>query len=143
MDSKIPLHTFSFEEIHLGSAYSFERLVDARIVDAFAVLSGDYNPLHTDDAYAAKTQFHGRVAHGMLLASFFSALVGMLCPGLRCLYLSQELRFKKPALLGATVVVTGTVAEKSEATKILMIKTVITNKEGVVLVEGKATVQVI
>ena len=138
----LTLNSFSFEEIQVGSIYSFERFIDAELVSSFAQISGDYNPLHMDDVYGAHTEMGGRVAHGMLLASFFSALVGMLCPGLRCLYLSQDIRFKKPVLLDTLVVVKGIVTGKSEATNIIILNTTITSKDGVVFVEGEAKLKV-
>lgn len=140
--SKLAFHSFSFEDIKIGSAYSFERFIDAELIESFARLSGDYNPLHMDESYAVHTQFGARVAHGMLLASFFSALVGMLCPGLRCLYLSQEIRFKKPVFFDTWVIIKGTVTEKSDAAKIVVLRTVITDKEGVVFIEGEARVTI-
>lgn len=139
---KLILNSFSFKDIKIGDTYSFERFIDAKLVKSFASLSGDYNPLHMDKPYAAHAQFGGRIAHGMLLASFFSALVGMLCPGIGCLYLSQDVRFKKPVFLNTWVVVKGTVTEKSDAASIIVLQTLVTDKEGVVLVEGEAKVTI-
>lgn len=140
---KLTINTFSFEEIKIGDTYSFERVIDAQLMESFARISGDYNPIHMDAAFAAKTQFGGRIVHGMLMASFFSSLVGMLCPGLHCLYLSQEVRFKKPVLLNTKVRIQGTVIGKSEATRIIVLKTVITANEGIIVVEGEARVTVL
>ncbi len=138
----LPLHSFSFKDIQIGDTYSFERFIDDELVKSFADMSGDYNPLHMDEIYAARTQFGGRVAHGMLSASFFSALVGMLCPGSHCLYLSQDVRFKKPIFLNTRVVVKGTVTEKSDAVNIIFLRTLVLDKDGVVVVEGEAKVTV-
>ena len=139
---KLLLNSLLFQDIAIGSAYSFERYIDAALVESFAQISGDYNPLHMDEAYCARTKFGGRIVHGMLLASFFSALVGMLCPGRGCLYLSQDIRFKKPLMLNQWTIVKGTVTAKSEATNMVVLATVITDKNGVILVEGEAKVQV-
>lgn len=136
----LPLHSFLFKDIQIGDTYSFERFIDDELVKSFARLSGDYNPLHTDEAYATHAQFGGRIAHGMLLASFFSALVGMLMPGLHCLYLSQEVRFKKPVFLNTRVVVKGTVTKKSDAINMVVLRTVVMDKEDVILIEGEAKV---
>lgn len=136
----LPLHSFSFKDIKIGDTYSFERFIDAKLVKSFAEISGDYNPLHMNKAYAAHAQFGGRIAHGMLLASFFSAIVGMLMPGLGCLYLSQDVRFKKPVFLNTWVIVKGTVTEKSDAANIIVLQTLVTDKEGIVLVQGEARV---
>lgn len=140
--SKLVLNTFLFEDIHVGDTYSFDRLIDAKLVTSFAQLSGDYNPLHMDEHYATTTPFQGRIVHGMLMASFFSALVGMLIPGLHCLYLSQEARFKKPVHLNTRVTVIGTVVEVSRATRMVVIKTIIRDPQKIIVVEGEAKVKV-
>ncbi len=142
MFPRLACNSFMFEDIRVGDSYSFERLIDKKLVEAFADISGDYNPLHMDEEYARTTVFGGQVVHGMLLASFFSAMVGMLCPGLRCLYLSQDIKFKKPVLVNSLVIVMGTVTGKSDATKILVIKTLIKDKQGIIFVEGEARVKV-
>ncbi len=82
-----------------------ERIVhvsDATI-EAFAAVSGDHNPVHLDDAYAATTPFRGRVAHGMLTAAFFSALLANDLPGPGVIYLGQKLRFTAPVRPGDDV----------------------------------------
>ncbi len=77
-------------------------------IRAFAEVSGDYNPLHLDEAYAATTQFKGRIAHGMLTAGYISTVLGGMI-GAGGIYLSQTLNFKRPVRLGDTVVVKATV----------------------------------
>jgi 3-hydroxybutyryl-CoA dehydratase len=72
-------------------------------IEAFAELSGDRNPVHLDDAYAAATRFGGRVAHGMLTAAHFSALLASDLPGPGSIYLGQELRFTAPVRPGDDV----------------------------------------
>lgn len=82
-----------------------ERIVhvsDATI-ETFAAVSGDRNPVHLDDAYAATTPFRGRVAHGMLTAAFFSALLANDLPGPGVIYLGQKLRFTAPVRPGDDV----------------------------------------
>ncbi len=78
------------------------QVTDAAI-EAFADASGDHNPLHLDDAFAATTRFGGRIAHGMLTASFVSALIGNDLPGPGTVYLGQELRFRAPVRPGDAV----------------------------------------
>jgi 3-hydroxybutyryl-CoA dehydratase len=89
----------------LGIGSRAERIVhvsDATI-EAFAAVSGDRNPVHLDDAYAATTPFRGRVAHGMLTAAFFSALLANDLPGPGVIYLGQKLRFTAPVRPGDDV----------------------------------------
>lgn len=137
------LNNFSYEEIQVGDEFSFERILDQKSVMDFASLTGDQNPLHVDEVYAGKTKFGGTVVHGMLMGGLFSALVGMLCPGRRCLYLSQILKFKNPLRVGGTVVVFGRVTDKSEAGQVITIETLAKDKNGKVLVEGEAKVKVL
>ena len=67
-------------------------------------MSGDHNPVHVNDAYAETSKFGKRVAHGLLSASFFSGLFGTQLPGPGCLYVSQNLKFRRPVFIGDTVV---------------------------------------
>ncbi|NUN11960.1 MaoC family dehydratase, partial [Candidatus Micrarchaeota archaeon] len=77
----------------------FKKTITAKDVDSFAEVSGDYNDLHVSDAFAAQTRFKERVVHGMLLASYFSQLVGMHLQTNKVLYLNQSLNFKNPVFI--------------------------------------------
>lgn len=136
------LSEYTFEEITIGSTYSFEVTISDELEEDFARISGDHNPLHMDEYYASKTKFGKRVCHGMLLASFFSRLVGMHLPGKNALYFSQNLNFVGPCFIGDKIFVKGEVVDKSEATRIIKLKTTIKNQEGKLLVEGTAQVLV-
>ena len=109
----------AFASISVGEAASFEKIISEDDVRAFAVLSGDYNPLHMDDAYARSTSFGARVVHGMLLAGLVSRLNGMQLPGKRALLMKESLEFKKPVYIGDTVTVEGTLTRVSPATHIV------------------------
>src|SRR3989344_7451193 len=89
-----------FEQIKVGDVFTFKKLINDELIDSFAALVGDYNPLHMDVVYAKENGYEGRLAQGMLVGSLFSTLVGMFCPGRRALYLSQSLNFKKPVVAG-------------------------------------------
>ena len=138
----LKLNKLSYEEIKIGDVFSFEKTVDADLVKKFAEVSEDFSSLHVDESYGKQSQFAGNIAHGALLGSFFSALVGMLCPGEKALYLSQTLNFKKPLVVGGGVKVLGTVVSKSDAAKIIELETLVKNKSGEVLVDGIARVLV-
>lgn len=138
----LKLNKLNYEDIRVGDIFSFEKLVDSGLVNAFADLSEDKNPLHVDESYAKRTEFGGRIVHGMLLGSFFSALVGMLCPGEKSLYLSQTLSFRKPIKLNTKVTVEGRVTAKSDATKIIELETSIKDEKGSVAVSGIANIKV-
>jgi 3-hydroxybutyryl-CoA dehydratase len=133
---------YSFDEIKIGLEHYFEVNIDEKLEKDFAKISGDFNPLHMDEEYAKETKFGKRVCHGMLLASFFSRLVGMYLPGKNALYFSQNLNFTGPCFIGDTVIVKGKITGKSEATKMIKIETTIKNNTGKLLVEGIAQVLV-
>jgi 3-hydroxybutyryl-CoA dehydratase len=92
-----------FEDLSEGQSAEIERTVSAADIDAFAAVSGDDNPVHLDEAYAATTQFGERIAHGMLAGAFISAVLGAKLPGPGAIYLSQSLRFRRPVKIGDTV----------------------------------------
>ena len=133
---------YSFNEIQIGLEHHFEITINEKLVEDFAKVSGDFNPLHMNEQYANQTKFKKRVCHGMLLASFFSRLVGMYLPGKNALYFSQNLNFVEPCFIGDTIIVKGEISDKSEATKMIKIKTTIKNTEEKTLVEGMAQVLV-
>ena len=131
---------YKFEEIKIGDSKKFTEKIDKFRLDNFAKLSGDYNPLHMDDNYAINAKFKKQVCHGMLLASFFSKLVGMYLPGKNALYFSQTLNFQAPCYVDDTITVQGEVIDKSDSTRIITLKTLIYNQIGICLVDGIAKV---
>lgn len=100
------------EDIEIGQSASYERTVSARDIELFGEATGDMNPVHFDDAYAAATPFKARIAHGMLTAGFFSAVLGNQLPGAGSIYVAQTLSFKAPVKIGDHVVATCTVKAK-------------------------------
>jgi 3-hydroxybutyryl-CoA dehydratase len=134
------IETLTFDNISLGHTKIFSIKITEEILKKFAAISGDFNPLHMDEKYAKNTQFNKRICHGMLLASFFSRLIGMYIPGKQALYFSQSLNFISPCFIGDTVKVTGTVTKKTSATKMLTIKTEIHNQNNDCIVNGVAKV---
>lgn len=141
MEQKKPSAThLNFSDIQVGASYTFTKMISEEEVNQFAQITGDFNPLHCDPAYGKQTKFKKNIAHGMLIASFFSTLVGMYCPGRNCLYLSQTLKFRRPVFFGDHLLIKGVVTSKSESVKILTIKMeVIVNKEIAVSGEAKVT----
>lgn len=96
--------TYFFEDLEIGMEATFAKTVSESDINAFAEVSGDKNPVHLDAAYAAKTMFKERIAHGMLSAGYISAVFGMEMPGPGAIYISQTLNFKAPVKIGDTVV---------------------------------------
>lgn len=92
--------SYRFEDLELGMEASFAKTVTEGDILAFAEVTGDRNPVHLDEAYAGKTMFKGRIAHGMLTAGFISAVFGMELPGPGAIYVSQTLNFRAPVRIG-------------------------------------------
>ncbi len=95
--------SYFIEDLEVGMSAAFEKPVTEADVATFAEISGDNNPVHLDEAYAAGTMFKQRIAHGMLTAGLISTVIGTKLPGNGAIYLSQSLRFRAPVLLGQTV----------------------------------------
>ncbi len=106
----------TFNEIAVGDTASSSHTITENMVRSFVEITHDKNPLHVDDLYASNTHHERRVVHGMLTASFLSELIGMHLPGKFSLILSQATQFKKPVFIDDTILVAGTVTQKSEAT---------------------------
>ena len=130
------------DDIPIGYARKFNIVLSESLLLTFSGLSGDQNPLHVDKEYAEKTVFKRRVIPGMLMASFFSKLVGMYIPGKRALYVGQTLKFINPSYIDDEITVEGKVISKSKATRLITMQTTITNSKGQCLVEGEAKVLV-
>jgi 3-hydroxybutyryl-CoA dehydratase len=108
------LKTYCFEDLSIGMRETLMRTVMETTVNLFAEVSGDDNPLHLDDDFAARTRFGQRIAHGMFTASLISALIGTKLPGPGAVYLSQTLRFLAPVKIGDVVAAVVEVAEMVE-----------------------------
>ncbi len=121
-----------------GQASSQTRTVTAEDVEKFAEASGDTNPVHLDEAYAAKSRFGKRVAHGMLSASYISALLGTKFPGPGTIYLSQTLKFSRPVFIGDTIETRARVTAYRADKKILTLATECVNQNGEVVTSGEA-----
>jgi len=132
----------SYESIATGEEASFSRVIGESEVAAFAELTGDWNPLHMDSSYAATTQFGERIAHGMLVASYFSSLVGMYLPGRRALFLSHDVQFAKPVPLGQCITFQGRVRQKTDSLRLLDIDTSAIIEAGEEVIRGRARVMV-
>ena len=137
IDQKISNYTF--DDISVGLEKQFTITITESMIDEFAKISGDYNPLHMDEKFAQSSGFKNRVCHGMLLSSLFSRLVGMYIPGKYSLYFSQTLDFVNPSIINDTITVVGKVISKTESTKLITLKTTIKNSF-CNLVEGNAKV---
>lgn len=132
-----------FEAIAVGHEIRLQRVFTAEAVDDFARVSGDDNPLHVDAAFAAKTRFGRRVAHGMLSAAYLSSIIGTRLPGAGALWFQQAFDFLVPILVDDTVEFVVRVEHKSEATRTLVISVIGTNQHGTLVLKGQGRVMVL
>ncbi len=137
------MNTYTYDEIEVGQAESFTVTVTEDMLSSFKAITGDNNPLHNDEDFARAKGQPGRVAYGMLTASFLSTLAGVYLPGERSLIQQVEIKFAKPVYIGDTLTVTGQVAEKNDTVQRIELKVTITNQEGAKVLRGKMGVLVI
>lgn len=135
------LHGYYFEDLEEGMVDVFAKTITDADIITFAGISGDTNPVHLNHEFASETIFEGRIAHGMLTASFLSTVIGTKMPGPGCIYVSQNLRFKAPVRSGDTVVAKCTVTKMIPEKKFIELKTVCSVGDKVV-VDGEATIMV-
>ncbi len=131
--------TYYIDELNPGMSESLTRTITERDIEHFGEVSGDRNPVHFDEEYARSTIFKGRIAHGMLSASFVSTVLGMQIPGPGTIFMSATIRFKAPVRIGDTVVTTCTVREVNREKRRVMFDCVCKVKDTVV-VDGEALV---
>lgn len=113
--------------------------ITEEMVQKFAEVSGDFNPIHVDEEYASKTRFKRRIAHGILSAALISRALGQnLGPG--GIYLSQTLKFLTPVFIGDTVTVELTVSNIREERGIGSVETLVKNQNGELCVKGEAMI---
>jgi 3-hydroxybutyryl-CoA dehydratase len=131
------LHGYYLEDLSVGMSASFGKTVTEADIMAFAGVSGDTNPVHLHQGFAEQTMFKGRVAHGMLSASFISTILGTKLPGPGCIYVSQDIKFRAPVRAGDTVTATATITEIVPEKRRVKLKTVC--KVGdLVVIDGEA-----
>jgi 3-hydroxybutyryl-CoA dehydratase len=126
--------------LQVGQSAEVSKTITDDDIRAFAELSGDRNPVHLDDEYAARSRFGRRVAHGMLAASLLSAVLANELPGRGTVYLSQSLRFNAPVFPGDTVTARVTVKTVREDKPVVTLETVCTNQRGERVIDGEAVV---
>ena len=137
-----PITGLTYGEIELGMSASLENTVTETDIVAFAQITGDHNPVHLDAAYAAGTPFKGRISHGMLTASYVSAVFGMKLPGPGAIYISQSLNFKRPVKIGDTITARVTLKELNGEKRRARFDCVCENQDGKAVLDGEAELMV-
>lgn len=129
-----------YSEIKIGQKDSYKRTITKEDIEKFADVSGDHNPVHMDEEYAKNTVFQGRIAHGILSASFISTALANKLPGPGSIYLKQDLVFKKPVHIGDTITAIVEVIGKDDEKERITMKTICTNQHEELVVDGQALV---
>ena len=140
MEGEIILKGKTIHEIKVGDTETYSRTVTEGDVSLFGGITGDLNPAHTDEEASAKTMFKGRIAHGMLTASYISTILGMFLPGPGTIFLSQETKFLKPVRFNDTITAKITAVEVNEEKNVVTFDTECHNQKGDKVLVGKATV---
>ena len=125
-------------EMKIGDSASFSKTISEQDVNMFAEVTGDFNPVHMDKEFAKNTIFKDRIAHGMLVASLFSTILGTQLPGEGAIYTGQELKFTKPVYLEDTITATVTVTELDVEKNRVVLETIASNQNGDVVIKGFA-----
>jgi len=128
------------EELQVGDFEEFSKTVAESDIYLFAGISGDMNPAHIDEQYAAKTFFKGRIAHGILVGSFISTVIGMKLPGPGTIYLEQQYKFLAPVRIGDTITARVEVVEIKREKNKVNLQTRCFNQNGVMVIDGTALV---
>ena len=134
------IENFTFDELQVGQSATYTRQATDEAIRLFAAVSGDVNPLHLDEAWAATTRFKGRIAHGMFTGGLISAAIAMVLPGPGVVYVAQEMRFERPVRIGDTITVELTVTEKLPEKQFVKMSSIARNQLGKVVVTGVTTV---
>ncbi len=137
------MNNYTFEELNVGMTESFNVTITPEMLEKFKSITGDVNPLHNDEEFAISKGHPGRVAFGMLTASFLSTLAGVYIPGERSLIQQVETKFANPVYIGDELTVKGEIVELIESVKRLELKVTITNQNGKKVLRGKMEILVV
>jgi len=128
----------SIYELKVGDSAQISKTITEGDIELFARATGDFNPIHLDQAYAEKTIFKGRIAHGLLSVGLLSSILGNILPGHGTIYLSQEVKFLAPVRIGDTIKARVEVLELIPEKNRVKFRTTCTNQKGELVVDGIA-----
>lgn len=130
-------------DLKIGEQFSCTKQITDSVIRAFAELSGDYNPIHLDEEFAAGTRFGKRIAHGMISGALISAVLGNEFKERKIVYLSQTMKFTAPVFIDDHVTATATVIDIRKDKPIVTIETVCTKQDGETVVKGEGKVMIL
>jgi 3-hydroxybutyryl-CoA dehydratase len=127
------------DSLEIGMTASYSQTITDADIKSFAGMSGDNNPVHMSDEFAGESRYGRRIAHGLLPASFFSALFGTKLPGSGCVYVSQSLNFRSPVYMNDTVTASVTIKNIDKEKRRIFFDTVCVVK-GKKVIRGEAEI---
>lgn len=130
------MKAIKFEELEVGMKGSFTKQITQKDVDDFIAICQDINPIHVDEEFASKTDLKGKIAHGILVSSLISTVVGTKMPGPGSVWLDQTLRFLLPVRVGDTITATGEILVKIQNRRQVIVRTTCINQNNEVVIEG-------
>ena len=128
----------TIDELKVGDSAQISKIITETDINDFAKVTGDFNPLHLDQAYAENTFFKGRIAHGLLSVGLLSSILGNILPGHGTIYLSHEIKFLAPVRIGDTITAKVEVLELVPEKNRAKFRTTCMNQDGKIVVDGIA-----
>lgn len=128
------------QNFEVGQKVAITKIVTAELIDNFANLSGDKNPIHMSDLEAERAGFSKRVAHGMIGASFVSTIIGMELPGTGALWLDQVFSFQKPIRVGDELIISAEILNINKSKQVIKLGVEITNQDDAVVLSGEGNI---
>ena len=128
----------TIDELKVGDSAQISKIITETDINDFAKVTGDFNPVHLDQAYAENTFFKGRIAHGLLSVGLLSSILGNILPGHGTIYLSHEIKFLAPVRIGDTITAKVEVLELVPEKNRAKFRTTCMNQDGKIVVDGIA-----
>jgi 3-hydroxybutyryl-CoA dehydratase len=131
----------TINQLTVGQSYQTRFVITAELIERFAEVTGDFNPIHLNEEYAGKSIFKQRVAQGMLQAGLLSGILGCHFPGVGTIYLSQTLKFIKPVFIRDQITLRLKILEIISEKNTVRLETLFTNQKGETVISGEALVK--
>jgi 3-hydroxybutyryl-CoA dehydratase len=131
----------TINQLSVGQSYEKRFAVTAELIERFAEVTGDHNPIHLNEQYASKSIFKQREAQGMLQAGLLSGILGCHFPGVGTIYLSQTLKFIKPIFIEDQITLRLEILEIISEKNNVRLQTLFTNQKGEAVITGEALVK--
>ena len=128
----------TYEAIKIGDVATYTKVITRDMVETFAAISGDTNPVHIDEEYAKETVFKENIAHGILVTGLISKILGCDLPGYGAIYVSQQVNFLRPVKIGDEITAKVEVLAKEDKRRYVTFKTTCENQLGKLVIKGEA-----